>query len=252
MRRLWKDFDGEPFLINPHLISVLNPKKGAKKIMARRKRRTPPRNAAGRFVKRSRAASKPRRARRRSNVFAMNPPRRARRRSYARRSPARTVRRYRRNPPSFLGGGLFGVPFTDFLYAGAGFVAVPGLESIINNSLPVSFTSTPAGKYAVKAGLALGLGFAASKLISREAGKAVVIGGGLYVIANAVVDFMPQIFGGFSGYLPGRMRGQMGPGPVAVRGMQGQRMLGRYTRGAVGGAMSQSAVPERLSLAARF
>ncbi len=245
MARLWKRFRGEPFLINPHLIS-LNPRR--KKMAKRRtKRRMPRRGARGRFVA-SGTFQRNRTARRRRRSYAS--PVRRRRRTYRRNAyfmnprRRRSRRSYRRNPAFISSGGLMGIRFTDIAYAGLGFVAPPAINGFISGMLPAALTGNPLGRYAVKGGIVFGLSWAGSKFISREAGKYIAIGGITYIVANLIIDFVPQLFSGFSGY--------MSPGPAF-------RTLPRRTMGAgpyLG--MYQAAgtnpvkLPERVDPNARF
>ena len=191
------------------------------------KRRTPRRGAHGRFVKSNpvrrrrrigrRIAASPVRRRRaaRRNVYMANP----------RRRRAVTHRRhYRRNPPMFGGGGIMGIKFTDIMYAGIGFVAPPTITGFLNTLLPTALTGNQAGRYAIKAGTVFGLSWAGKRFISPEAGKMIAIGGITYIVANLIIDFVPQLFAGFSGY--------MNPGqtfhPAGLPGMKSGPYLGMY------------------------
>lgn len=239
MPRLWKRFDGEPFLINPHLIS-LNPKEYKK--MA--KRRTPRRGAHGRFVKTN--AAKPRRRRARRRVFMANPKRRrtVRRNFYA--NAPRRRRHARRNPPAFFSGNkILGLSMNEMLYAGIGFVAPPAIEGFAKGFLPTSITGSKLGKYALKAGTVALLSIAGSKFINREAGKYIAIGGATYLLANVVVDFLPSLFGGFGAYP------SAGPtfNPMAKRRTLGaQPNMGMYH----GIGTNPAKLPERVNPNARF
>lgn len=192
MANLWKDFDGEPFLINPHL-AILNPKKGRK--MARRKTR--------RTVARGRKNA-PRRRRRtyRKNPFtvpgavmAVNPRRRKRGRK---NSPRHHRKGYRRNP-AVLGMKL--PSLQTIAYVGVGFVGTPILEGFVSSFLPTSFATSTLGKYVVRIGSALGLSWAGRQLIGREQGNMVAVGGGLYVVTSLIKDFAPGVIPGLG--IPG-------------------------------------------------
>jgi hypothetical protein len=254
MARLWKRFGGEPYLINPHLIS-LNPKSTRRKNKMA-KRRALRRGASGRFMKANprkrrhvrRHLAAPRRVRRVRRSYAMNPPRR-RRRSYKRNAyfgnPVRRRRSYRRNP-IISGSQVFGVKFSDILYAGGGFIAPPLVEGFIKGYLPTSITGNAFGKYALKAATVYGLSWAGKKFISQEAGKYIAIGGIVYIVANLVIDFVPQLFSGFSGY--------MSPGPTFSAlprnrwGYGAHPLMGMYN----GIGTAPGKLPERVDPNARF
>jgi hypothetical protein len=243
--RLWKRFEGEPFLINPHLVSVFNPTKGGS--MARG------RDSKGRFLSKRRTARNPRKKRARRNdpgprrIYAVarrrnEPNPRKKRRTYRRNAylaNPRQRRAYRRNPPVFLG-----IDFTEAGYAAAGFIAPSFLEGFIQPMLPVTLTGTPLGKYAIKIGVVLGLSYAARKMLGQEAGKYITIGGVTYVIASAIRDFMPTLYGGFSGYMnPGSVRAL----PRALPKFGNQPNLGVYA-----GSYQTAMAPSRLQPEGRF
>jgi hypothetical protein len=249
--KLWRNFGGEPFLINPHIIS-LNPKKRKVTKMARRKKHAR-RNKSGQFVK-TNAPRKHTRRRARHNVVALNP----RRRTYRRRArtnayfnPRRSYRRRaRRNPPAMFGGGgkILGMSINDILFTGAGFIAPPAIEGLIKSFLPASLTTSTMGKYAVKGGIVAGLTILSGKMFGRETGKKVAIGGATYLLANALIDFMPQLFHGFSG-----MGAYMNPGKVYnAMPLRGQPALAAYpsSPGMAGNALI--GVPDRLDPTKRF
>jgi hypothetical protein len=241
--KLWKRFGGEPFLINPHLVS-LNPKRksGRKKM----RRRLPPRSKSGRFLKRRTNAPR-RRARR--NAYFMNPRRRTRRNPIRRRARRNAYfvnprrRRARRNPALFSGNRILGFTFQEILYTGAGFIAPPVIEGFLLQYLPATLVTNKIGKYAIKAGAVAALSFAGGKFLGREAGKYIAIGGMTYLVATLVIDFAPQLFSGFSGY--------MNPGATytpKLAGMGSQPFLGAYH----GIGMSPAKLPERVDPNQRF
>jgi hypothetical protein len=262
MRKLWKYFNGEPFLINPSIIS-LNPKKEKRKSNPRRKISimAQARNKFGRFVKRhKKAASNPRRRRR--TMKLSNPIRRRARRAYRKNpyfaNPKRSHRRrsYRRNPAIISGGGILGLSFKDIGFAGIGFIAPPMIEGLVRGMLPTSLTSNMFGKYAVKGGIVVGLSMLGGKFLGRDAGKFIAIGGTTYLVASILVDFVPSMFGGFSGYMsPGRVfnpdyaqRHRMIKVPQQMRSAP---LIGKYQRGMTG-TPSQVDVPARLDPRTRF
>jgi hypothetical protein len=213
------------------------------------KRRTPRRGAHGRFVKsnpvrhrRRRVSASPVRRRRsvRRNVYMANPRRR-------RASHPMRRRHYRRNPPMFGGGGIMGIKLTDIMYAGVGFIAPPAINGFLSTMLPAALTGNMAGRYAIKAGTVFGLSWAGKRFISPEAGKMIAIGGITYIVANLIIDFVPSLFAGFSGY--------MNPGqtfrPHAVPGMKSGPYLGMYQM-YQGIGTTPAKLPERIDPNARF
>jgi hypothetical protein len=201
--RLWNYFDGEPFLDNPPLAIVSNPKKKGKTThMAKpkrkgRKNRPMPAGLRRYWAKHRRKARKnPRRPRR--NAFpiggvavAANPKHRHSRRSHARRNPRRHVRRHYRRNPAVLGIEL--PPLQSVLYAGAGFIVPPYIEGMLMPYLPISMATSTVGKYAVRIASVLGLSWLAKQVIGAQEAKMVAIGGGAYVLTTAVAEFAPDL-----------------------------------------------------------
>src|SRR5262249_6875524 len=174
---------------NPRLgvlaaLGALNPKRG-KKMSVRRRRRTRKGHSA-RHMAWVRSHRKSNRRRRRNPMAMVN----RRRRHHHRRSYRRhrrnspwgllTNRRRRRNPRRSSGGrSFFGLPpLQSVLFVGAGFVAVPAFETFLNTWLPTSITSTTLGKYAVRIGLVLGITALGRALMGKDRAKLVAIGGG--------------------------------------------------------------------------
>lgn len=212
------------------------------------------RNRKGQFVSKRASAPRKRRASRRRSFAALAP----RRRTYRRRAPRKNVyfgnprrrsyRRARRNPPLFGGNRILGMSVNEILYAGAGFIAPPALEGLAKGFLPASITGTEIGKWAVKAASVAGVSFLGGKFLGRDAGKYLAIGGVTYLLASAVVEFVPTLFSGFSGYIPGGRVVSQGPRPV----LAGQPFLGRYIGGNGGGSMALAHVPSRVDPNSRF
>lgn len=225
--------------------------------MARRKRRLPPRNAKGMFMKqgsarrrttrrkRTYSASRRRTTRRttRRRVTAkatvMANPRRRRRRSYA--APARRRRRtYRRNPSI---RSIFSKPtLKNVGFAVVGLAGTPMLSSFANQYLPSMLTTNRWGQYAVKVMSAWGLSFGVGKIAGKEAGRSVFIGGLAYVAMGALQDFFPGLLsmgsgGGTSRYLGTRKQ------PL----LAGTR---EYMRGT--GSNITATTPTRLAPGSRF
>lgn len=196
--RLWDYFDGEPFLVNPHLAVLTNPRKKGKKSMAARRRRRTRARVSG-VVRR--APARRRRARRNPYPVAgmvVNPRRKrrhTRRKSVMRHNPRR--RSARRNP-AFLGIAL--PPLQGVLFAGVGFIAPPMVEGFISQFLPVSMQTNTIGKYAIRIAAVLGLSVAVKKLIGASEGNMVAIGGGAYVLTTAVSEFAPGVIPGLGAY----------------------------------------------------
>lgn len=256
--KLWDDFDGVPYLVNPRLFLLNKPKRKKRKTSSTRKRgtamarRSQPRHRSGpkkgQFKKRATAKRRPaarttrrkrvRRVRSRAKrVMIVRNPRR-RRRSYA--APARRRRRsYKRNPSM----GSLTAPFTKFLsgptlktvgYTVAGVAGTPFLEGFIVKMLPASFQTKWVG-YGVKILSAWGVGTIVSKVAGREAGRAAYIGGAVYVALGLFRDFVP-------GVLPSTGLGR-------YIGTGAQPMLGKYS-----GTSSYATMgtPDRLQPSMRF
>lgn len=187
--RLWNYFDGEPFLDNPHLAIVSNSPKG-RKPMANRM----PAALKRYWAKHRRNKPKRRRAARRNAfpvsgaVAAMNRPKKRSRASARHNPPMR--RRYRRNP-ALLGVEL--PPLQSVVYAGAGFIIPPILESYVMPYLPLSLQTSTVGRYVARIGSVLGLTYLAKALVGTQEAKMVAIGGGAYVLTTAIRDFAPDL-----------------------------------------------------------
>lgn len=123
-----------------------------------------------------------------SGVVAANP---RRRRSYGRRR--------KKNPSRGNGASLFriggvGLPSAQTIaFAGVGFLAPPFLENFVAPYLPAMITQNRVGKYAFKVGSVLATTYIAKKALGNNAARAVAIGGGVYILASAVMDFAPQL-----------------------------------------------------------
>ena len=141
-----------------------------------------------------------------------------------------------------------GLKLTDIMYAGIGFVAPPAIQGFLSGILPTALTGNMAGRYAIKAGTVFGLSWAGKKFISPEAGKYIAIGGVTYIVANLIIDFVPQLFSGFSGYMnPGQSYRPALPG-----GMKAGPYLGAYTGAYMGIGTTPAKLPERVDPNARF
>jgi hypothetical protein len=242
MAKLWKMFGREPYLVNPHLLSI-NPKRGRKMAKKKTHHRQPPALRAYWAAHRAKH-NPPRKHHHKKNPYFANSPKRHHR------------KHYRHNPPMFAGGAVMGINLKDAAFAGGGFLAPPFIEGFALPYLP-TMLQTGIGRYALKIGIVLGLAYAGGKFISGEAGKMIGIGGGVYILANAVVDLAPTLFPGFSG-----PRGFMNPGsttrmlPRGPATMRAQPFLGGYKGYVSGyGSMNNPATEttvERMNPEARF
>jgi hypothetical protein len=133
------------------------------------------------------------------------------------------------------GFGLDTATLKSTAYVVGGVVGTPFLEGFVNQFVPSSITTSPIGKYAVKIASAIGLSFIAGKLLGKETGKLVAIGGFAYVGVSALKDFMPSFFGA----------------PTTLSGVGYQPQLGLYA-----GMGQQSRItahiPDRLQPESRF
>ena len=236
MAKLWEFYDGEPWMDNPHVAIIGNPKRNstkgktmAKKSYRHKARRSNP--------KRHRRAARrnpfpvagltfnPRRKHRKSNP--------KRRHSYKMRNPRR--KSYRRNP-AFLGVAL--PPLTMIAWGAGGFIATPMLERTINSFMPASVTGSTLGRYAVKIGSALALTFLTKTVLGNKEAFPVAMGGSLYVVVSAVNEFAPQLTGSTSTATSAYRSGQIN----AYRGGMIPTGIGSYAR-SMGNALPGLARP---------
>ena len=225
---LWRmyDIDGqeEPFLDNapkrarrvenPPLF-ILNKKRGTTKMrraVRRKGRRARRRTTTALAVNRPRQTTRraTRRRTRRHSAFASNAPRRAR------RTTARGRRGFRKNPPDILGFNL-----KDIAIAGAAVVVKPFIEKQLMSILPTSIASTTSGRWAVKVGSAVAVGYGFKKFIGGKAGELALIALGAGLIDDAVDEFAPDLKKTLGlGYYPSTPRG-LGYYPSTPRGLGG-------------------------------
>lgn len=185
-KSLWGFYDGEPFMENPHIAIVGNPRKKGKKMAA--KRRNPRR--------RGRKANPRRKARRNFPTagLAFNPRKRRNPRRKARRNPVhhmRSRRRSGRRNPALLGVAL--PPVQMIAFGAGGFIGTPMVEGFINKFLPASITTSTLGRYAVKIGTVLGLTWLVKTFLSNKEAFPVAMGGSMYIVVSAVNEFAPQL-----------------------------------------------------------
>lgn len=208
--------------------------------MAKRKRNLPPRGAHGRFIKRRGARKNDPDPARRKRKSARKS------RSYARgNEPARRKtgkRSHKRNPFGLERIGLTTPTLTAVAFTSAGVIGTPLVEGFVAQliPLPVDKTFNALARYAIKVGSAVVVGFAVGQIFGRDRGKAALVGGGAYILVDAIREFVP---------------GMQLPAPSAAAGayfptrMGAQPLLGRYP--SLGSAITYNA-PERLQPESRF
>jgi hypothetical protein len=268
-KRLWNNFDGEPYLDNPSLYIVGNPRiaRGEKTVARKR-------NAKGRFVKSNpqvrayrvktyhrrpkakrrlaaRAYAANPRKRRTRRIYAANPVHRHRRtRRYA-GNPSRSSHRrrgYRRNP---VLGGLFSPQNLKLAgYTAGGLIGTPILAnvglSLVGSYVPVSNQFV---RYGVQIGAAAGISWGISKLAGNEAGKAALIGGLAFVVVQVLNDFgvISALNSAASAMLP--TTAKTSKYLTAGRTFGRQPLLGRYPSM---GSLTTSQTVSRLNPASRY
>lgn len=141
-------------------------------------------------------------------------------------------------------------------YAGAGFLAPPFLEGFVAPYLPAGITSNPVGKYAFKLASVLGTTYLAHRFLGKKASRAVAMGGGVYILASAVMDFAPSLLSpgtptaGMSSYVSAGATRTLGRGMRAYVPSSGRNFTGMgapasiaassgNNSGAVGGTASR-------------
>lgn len=248
MAKLWDFYDGEPFMENPHIALIGNPKKSrtnnsqkGKKMAFKRRRSTgrknsPPRrrrNKARRNFPTAGLVFNPRRRHRRTSS---NP----RRRRYVMRNP-RHHRRHARRNPAVLGVAL--PPLSMIAWGAGGFIATPMVERFVNSFLPASVTGSTLGRYAVKIGAALGLTYLAKMVLGNKEAFPVAMGGSLYVVVSAVNEFAPQLTGATTTATSAYRNGMINAyrGGMIETGIH--RGVGAYTTKGISGAMPGLARP---------
>lgn len=120
-------------------------------------------------------------------------------------------------------------------YTVAGMVGTPFVEGFASGFLPLAVTGNKLGSYAVKIASALAVGFAAGKILGREAGRAAYIGGAAYIAVSAIKEFFPAL-------------APAGGGTGEYLGQQNQPLLGEY----LGNSPITKGIPDRLQPGSRF
>jgi hypothetical protein len=227
---LWKTINNVPYLVNPYLGILSNPKKRRIKKMAKKKRKTSGirlmRAKNGRFIKRSRTVRRAKKNTAKRSVVIMKTAPVKRRKTTRRRnaislSPVRR-RVYRRNPP----GDFKSIFSKDTLekvgYSALGIWGVPVVAGAVQRVMPLSvmtvIDSNPSLRYVLKGVSALGMYWAASKFISRKAGEFVLVGGLAYLGLSIVNDLAPAAINPFG------MGRYLAKQPL----LAGSRGVGRY------------------------
>jgi hypothetical protein len=261
MARLWNYFGGEPYLDNPHLAIVGNPKKkssqkGNRKMAtaAGRKKMNWVRSFKKNKARSVRRTNRPRKKTHRKNPWpvagvVVNPPK-------PRRRPAFKMnhkrRHYRRNPMELFGMTL--PPVQSIMFATGGYLGTPYVEGLIN-SYATSLASTTMGSFAVKLAALLGLTLVAKNVAGNEAGQMVAVGGSIYVIQCAVNNFSPGLLPTITlqGYTGAAARSRTGIGRVGkVRAyipanQQVNPRMGNYRQATFPGASARNTVPTRFN-----
>jgi hypothetical protein len=197
----------EPFLMNPYVGIINHPrkrkttvKKGKVKSMARKSSKA--HMAYVRSFRKNAGTTKRRKATKRRKNYKRNPfpvagavianPRRKRRNSPKRSHARRNRSTYSRNPRIF---GIELPPIQKVVFAGVGFIAPPMIEGFVSPFIPAGIQSNTFGKYAVRIGIVAALGYAIGRFLGREKGNMALIGGGVYIVTTAAMEFVPSIFG---------------------------------------------------------
>lgn len=121
----------------------------------------------------------------------------------------------------------------------AGGFALPAIiESYVMPYLPSILTSNAAGRWIVRVGIVSGAAMLAKKFVGPRIGNAILIGGGAYLVIQALKEFAPGL----------------------IPGMSAQPLLGYYNDPYAGGLSGYSgtdtfalqAVPDRLDPQNRY
>ena len=144
--------------------------------------------------------------------------------------------------------GLQLPPMQAAIGTAAGFALPVIVEGYVMPYLPLALTSSKIGRWGVRIGIVAGTGWAARKFLGTNIGNAVLIGGGAWLILQAIREFAP-------GSVPG-LGAQPFLGQYLPR--QRQRALGQYSQSmaAIGSSGNSGRsirnVPDRLNPASRY
>jgi hypothetical protein len=204
--RLWRHVDGEPYMVNPRLgilaLQALNPKKGRKTM-------------AIKFGARHMAWV---RSFRKKNYRA-----RSHRKRHYRKNPyplagvvtalgngrRRKHHRSRKGNPGGLGNiarGTLGLPpLMPVVYGAGGFIGTAMAQGFVDTLVPASFgsaASSPMIKYGeILVSIAI-VSLAAKSFLGRGASAFAAVGGGIFLLQQAVHDFLPNVIPGMHAYTP--------------------------------------------------
>lgn len=201
-KKLWQVFNGEPYMVNPHLgILGVNPKQKGKR-MARK------------WGKSHMAWVRSFQSKRR------------RKRNYPVAGPVMALanrrggRRRKHNPGRFRAAatrarGFLGLPpLMPIVYGSAGFVATAGLQGVVGSFVPVEWSVNEDGsenkltKYGLLVVSLIGTTWIAKAAFGPGPAALAGVGGGVYVVSQVVKDFMPGVIPGMGQYVPiGAYRG---------------------------------------------
>lgn len=161
----------------------------------------------------------------------------------------------RHNPPST---SFAGFDLKEIAIAGAAVVLEPFAEKQFLALLPASMSGTTAGRWAVKIGTTIAVGYAAKKFVSPRAGQLAMIALGAQLIADAVAEFAPTLsVSTTSAYVRRDPAGARGLGAFPIAGARSRAAL-PGPGGSSGGAARRLFTPtdtntvERLNPAYRF
>jgi hypothetical protein len=78
------------------------------------------------------------------------------------------------------------------VYAGAGFVAPPAVEGFISGLLPLEFSASTIGKFAIRFGTVIGGTWLVKRFVGANPALYFGIGGGMYLLTSAIREFAPD------------------------------------------------------------
>lgn len=249
-KRLWNYFDGEPFLTNPHLaIFTPNPRKRkVRKTMALRRRRVARRRTAPKLRNVRRA---PRRRRALRNPYpvagmVINPRHRRRhRRNPVLKNAHRRKHHYRRNPAIM---GLSLPPMKAVLFTGIGYIGTQSLPALLTPMLPASMVpSTPMGRYAMYGASGFLLTMGVKMLSNSNDAMYTAIGSLVFIAKQAIMDFMPGVIPGLSGYTAPTMGGYVMGNQPTMKSLSGMRGLGMPMTSFPGSVGASNPIPARFN-----
>ena len=192
--RLWKNVDGEPYMINPRLgilaLQALNPK-GRKKMA----KHYGARHMA--WVRSFRKKNRHHRRHRKHNPYPM---------AGAVTALANHRRHRKRNPgvSAFARGTLGLPPAMPVVYGASGFVATAATQGFLDTLVPVGYQASTSmmAKYLEIGAAIVIVSWAAKHFFGGGASAFVAIGGGIFALQQAAHDFIPGMIPGMHAYTP--------------------------------------------------